>query len=198
MTRQFCQNAACVICAFLCFGCDNKQAARAYSPSSIKRTPIFDLVASTPDYSNAIAALDRDLPGDEWSSTPFHINNSRGRRVAPIGKKILEEVRPKLKQMSVVELAQCLKVQDGSGFITNYIKDDIYPQGNEMIIAEMRSRPGQQRKTLLGLPFDDAYLDTGCQGHPVNMDEIIREIASSPAEVHGIRPPNQAIQPTPR
>ena len=55
-----------------------------------------------------------------------------------------------------------------------------------MIIAEMRSRPAQERQTLLGLPFDGADLDTGANGPPRSVDEVIREIAppkDSP-EVH--------------
>lgn len=105
MTPRFYRMALVFICAMLCFGCDDKQMSRAHSTPSIKRTPIFDLVASAPDYSNAIAAVDRDVLGDEWTASPFRVNESRGRRVAPIAKRILDEVRPKLKQMSVVELA---------------------------------------------------------------------------------------------
>jgi hypothetical protein len=166
-----------VFCAMLCFGCDVKQTRRALSTPSIKRTPIFDLIANTPDYSNAIVAADRDMPGDAWATGPISVNESRGSRVAPIAKRILDEVRPKLKQMSVVELVHCLKVQDGSGFVTGYIADEIYPQGNEMIIAEMLSRPVQERETLLGLPFDGADLDTGSQGPPRSADEVISQIA---------------------
>ena len=168
-----------LICATLCLGCDAKQTRGALSTPSIKRTPIFDSIARSPDYSNAIVAADKDLPGDVWTTGPIRVNESRGRRLAPIAKRILEEARPKLKQMSEVELVHCLKVQDGSGFVSGYIADEIYPQGNEMIIAEMRSRPEQERRTLLGLAFDGAYLDTGSQGSPTSVDEIVREIASS-------------------
>ncbi len=177
MKSRVARVASAFVCATLCFGCGDRQLRRAQWEHPIKRTPVFDLVASTPVYSNAIAAADRDLPGDEWTTTPFCDNLSRGRRVAPIAKRILEEVRPKLKQMTVVELACCLKVQDGTGFVTNYIADWIYPEGNQMIIAEMRSRPAQERQKLLGLPVDSAYLDTGSQGSPMNFDEIIRELA---------------------
>ena len=187
MTPPFNRSTLGIICAMLCFGCDSKQTRPAQSTPAIKRTPIFDLVASTPDYSNAIVAADRDLPGDMWSTGPIRENESRGRRLAPIAKRILEEVRPKLKQMSVVELVNCLKVFDGSGFVTGYIADEIYPQGNEMILAEMRSRPAQERQTLLGLVVDAGHLDTGSQGPPTSMDEIIRELAP-PNNSGGVHP----------
>ncbi len=178
LRARFRRAALLLICAILSFGCKAKQTRAAHSTPSIKRTPIFDLVASAPDYSNAIAAADCNLPDDEWTTTPFHVNSSRGRRVAPIAKRILEEIKPKLKEMSVVELTYCLKVRDGTGFVTNYISDYIYPEGNEMIVAEMRSRPFHERQTLLGLPFDGGDLDTGSQGPPTSVDETIRHVAA--------------------
>jgi hypothetical protein len=126
-------------------------------------------------------AADRNLPGDKWMTSPFRVNESRGSRVAPIAKRMLEEVRPKLKQMSVVELAHCLKVQDGTGY-TGYIGDPLYAEGNEMIIGEMRSRSAQERQMLLDLPFDGADIDTGVQGPPLTMDELVREVVARPSE----------------
>jgi hypothetical protein len=164
MKPRFYDLTLALICSSMCFGCDTKQTRRVELAPSIKRTPIFDLVASTPDYSNAIVVADRDLPGDVWTTGPMRVNESRGQRLAPIAKNILEEVRPKLKQMSVVELVHCLKVEDGSGFATGYIADYLYPEGSEMIIAEMRLRPVRERQSLLGLPLDRADLDTGSQG----------------------------------
>ncbi len=175
MTPRICPIALAFVCVTLCFGCGEKQKSGA---PSIKRTPIFDLVATTPNYSNSIAAADRDLSGDVWTTGPMRVNKSRGQRLRPIAKSILEEIRPKLKKTSVVELIRCLKVEDGSGFATGYIGDEIYPQGNEMIIAEMGSRPLQERQTLLGLPTDRADLDTGSQGPPRSVDEVMREIVS--------------------
>jgi hypothetical protein len=181
MMPRFYRLALDCMCAMLCFGCGAKQPRSVSSIASINRTPIFDLVTGSLGCSNAIMAADRDLPGDKWMTSPFHVNESRGSRVAPIAKRILEEVRPKLKQMSVVELGHCLKVQDGTGY-TGYIADPLYAEGNEMIIAEMRSRSAQERQMLLDLPFDGADIDTGVQGPPLSMDELVREVVPRPSE----------------
>lgn len=167
--------AAMAVGAFLCCGCNNSQQPQ--SSSRVKRIPLFDQLAGAPQYSNAIAAADCDLPGDEWMKFPFKLNQSRGRRVTTIAQKILLEVESKLKQMSVTELVQCLKVEDGSGFVTNYIADALYPTGNNMIISEIKSRPEVERAVLLKWPLDEESLNTGSNGEAIEVYQVVEELA---------------------
>jgi hypothetical protein len=166
-----------VACVQLLGGCDGSRPAIA-----VLRTPLFDDVAVSPKYSNEIAQADRNLSDDEWITDPFQINVSRGLRVVPIAREILSEIEPKLKGMSVAELVRCLKVQDGSGFITNSIADALYPEGNNKVISEIRSRPVAERELLLRWPHDGAYLDTGSQGESLTVDELVRELAPASSD----------------
>jgi len=168
-----------------------KPPSASSPPVAVVRTPIFDQIAAEPKYSNAIAQADQDLPGDRWEKKPFNINHSRWERVAPIGREILLEVKPKLKEMTVAELMHCLKVQDGSGFVTCYMGDALYPEGNNMIIVEIKSRAAAEREVLRTWPRDKyGFLDTGIQGPPVDVDEVARDLAPSPEDLQKAKSPD--------
>lgn len=142
-------------------------------PNATTRTAIFDEAARAPKYASAIAEADRDLPGDQWSSLGPRENISRNRRVAVIARNILLDLRPRFRRMTVTELMRCLKVEDGTGFVTNYIADPLYAEGNSMIIFELKSRPPAERRVLLYWPRDGAYVDTGSDGESRTVDELV-------------------------
>ncbi len=159
-------------CALMLVACTSAPLI-SKSPSRIS---IFDQLASSEIYSNRITTADRDIPGDVWVEVPFHDNSSRYLRVEVIAKDLLSHIQPKLKSMTVSELMRSIKVQDGSGFVTNYIADILYPLGNQMIIAELKSRqPGQLKEVRYWLS-DGAYIDTGSNGEGLTMSELAQSL----------------------
>jgi hypothetical protein len=146
-------------------------------PAAISRIPLFDEIAAQQRYSNAIVQADCNRPGDVWqTNSPFTFNHSRGLRVDPIAREILSEIKPKLKNMTVEALVRSLKVLDGTGFTQGDISDALYPEGNTMIIEEIKTRSPAERQVLRKWPVDTSYIDTGSNGESQEIVELLHEL----------------------
>jgi hypothetical protein len=139
---------------------------------------ILDRVLTKADYSNAIVQAERDLPGDEWREKPWRHNVSRTQREYSVGGRMLAEIKPGLKAMSVTELISSLKVAPyPEGALTNKyegVAAYVYMNGNEAIIGEIKSRPTNELQVLRTLAIPKVEVYEGPQGGMTVLDEIIK------------------------
>lgn len=135
---------------------------------------ILDHTLVKASYSNTIAEAERDLPTDEWNDKPWRFNVTRFHREWAVAQKMLEEISPELKKMTVAQLVRSLKVT------SRFAPDDfggvagcVYESGNAAIISEIQSRPKEELGVLPSLA--DPWLDVweGPQGPGDSLEIII-------------------------
>jgi hypothetical protein len=135
---------------------------------------ILDEVLRTPEFSNAVAQAERDLPSDYWEHTPFRYNSSRARREAEVARTMLAEIEPRLKTMGVTDLVRALKVYDYPMLNTiPGVAGYVYLYGNQMIIGEIKSRPTSELAVLPGLADDKLQVYEGEQGYLNKLSQVI-------------------------
>lgn len=182
--------ATLILSALLLCGCGvSHQQAK---PPAVTQYTIFDEALAKPEYAYAIKQAERDLPDDEWANKAFRQNMSREQRDYRVATNILAEIEPKLKQMSVTELIQSLRVDYSPAFdVTNDptdVAEDVYLVGFDMVKKEIQSRPKKELEVLPGLADGNVLLDTGEQGPPETLESFVHEMTNNMM-------PNTALEP---
>jgi hypothetical protein len=119
-------------------------------------------------YSNAIVRAQQELPTDKWEEKPFHHNASCDQRVSTATKPMFEELKLRLKGMSVTNLVKSLKlIPYPYGNLTNQLNEAaqyVYSGGNWFIINEIKARPSEELRGLEKLGSDKLMLVEEPQG----------------------------------
>jgi hypothetical protein len=161
-----------IISVLLLSGCAASHPSSEWS--STAQNTILDQVVAKREYRSDIKQAEQDLPGDQWREQPWRSNVSRFHRESGVAQQMLDEIRPKLKQMTVTELARSLKVTPRMHFpnvagVAYYVFRD----GNRMIISEIQSRPKSELSVLPGLADENMELWEGDQGPGDSLAEVI-------------------------
>ena len=156
-------------------GCNAPSRRSSLSTQNQKQLTILDACLKESKYTNLIIQAERNLPLDQWEEQPWRHNDTREWRLNAAASKILEDLRPRFKQMTVTELVKSLKVHlylepldsdiTGIGYY-------IYQNGNLMIIQEIRSRPKPELQVLPLLADDQVEVFGGAQGSDTLTDVI--------------------------
>jgi hypothetical protein len=167
------------ICAILFCGC-SKVSQHASTVPSPQGSCIFDEALKNPNHSNSILVAERQLPTDVWEQKPFHVNASQGQRVSAVGERILAEVEPRFKMMSVSNLVFSAKlVSYPFGDVTNdfgAVAEYVYVFGNQLIINEIKTRPPEEVRTLRKLRSDQLMFFEGPQGFGLPLTYQLEEV----------------------
>ncbi len=172
--------------AVLVCGCN--QAPQQRVPATAPQTlNILDEALAKPKYSNAIVQAQQQLPTDKWEDKPFRRNVSREQRVWAVAKPMLDEITPRLKEMSVSNLVNSFKVVPYPwGVLTNQlgeVEECVYAIGNQLIKNEIKARPREQLLGLQKLGSDKVMLIEGPQGADLSLadelDEILYDLRNS-------------------
>ena len=151
-----------VILMFLVCGC-----ASTHKSVSSHQT-LLDEVLTKSEYADAIRQAERDLPDDRWESSKEHYNVSRSMRESAVASKILADIKPTVREMSVSQLMQSLKVVSyPMGIMTNDfpgVRGDVYTCGNFMITREIKSRPKSELAVLPSFADERVAIWTGPNG----------------------------------
>lgn len=162
----------------LMFGC-SEQPRRTSTWKDWAQPTILDTALKKAEYSNAMVQAERDLAEDNWRTNVFGPENlSRGLRESAVGETMLEEIKPRLKGMTVTELIESLKaVPYPEGALTNDyegVTGYVYYWGNQAILDEIKSRPTNELQVLRGLVTDKIDVYRGPQGPMSLLDSIIK------------------------
>ncbi len=166
------------IWALLICGCDRPHPSAEVAKAHVwQKTTILDEVLLSPEYVDAIKQAECDLPDDEWRDKPWRMNLSRERREHPLATRMLADIQPKLKSMSVTELVQGLKLLTyPEGVLTNSfggVAYYVYRDGNLMIIQEIKLRPKKDLLVLTNLADDKVVVWEGSQGPCATLADVI-------------------------
>jgi hypothetical protein len=142
---------------------------------------ILDGALEKPEYAEATKQAERDLPGDKWTDKPWHMNVSQDEREHQLTMKILDELEPQFKRMSVTELVRAFKVVPNSpaGVLINvgHVQESVYFNGNMEIMKEIKSRPKEELKVLPNLADDSFVIFLRPQGPMMTLsDFVLRDV----------------------
>ena len=161
-----------VILMFLICGC-----ASTHKPASSHQT-FLDEVLSKTEYADTIQQAERDLPDDRWESSNGHYNVSRSIRESAVASKILADIKPTVREMSVSQLMQSLKVVSyPMGILTNDffgVRGDVYARGNFMITKEIKSRPKSELAVLPSFADERVAIWTGPDGPVTTLTDFVK------------------------
>ncbi len=173
------QMRACLfIYALLLCGCSRSPDKTAASGGSPQTPSILD--EGLRKYSNAIVHAQQELLTDKWEERPFRCNISRDERVSAVAKPMFDEIKARLKDLSVTSLVASLKVVAFPyGDVTNQFDDAseyVYSVGNQLIKNEIKTRSPEQLRGLPRLGSDKYMLVEGPQGFPLPLTIQLQEI----------------------
>lgn len=158
-------------------GC-SPETKRATSQHDTNEISILDEIMSREDVKARAKAVERDLPTDEWreggETRPGRYNVSRSSREGELAVELLDEIKPKLSQMSAAQLVNSIKTYSmtlGSFYGTDYY---FFLIGNSMIMKELQSRPKSELESLRDFRTDNREVWTGDNGPPCNIGDFIR------------------------
>jgi hypothetical protein len=161
-----------VILMFLVCGC-----ASTHKPAASHKT-FLDWALTKSVYADDIRQAERDLPNDRWESSNGHYNVSRSMRENAVASKILADIKPTVRKMSVPQLMQSLKVVSyPMGILTNDfsgVRGDVYCRGNFTITTEIKSRPRGQLEFLQGFADDRVAIWTGPNGPVATLTDFVK------------------------
>ena len=137
----------------------------------------LDEVLTKSEYAGAIRQAERDLPDDRWDGANGHYNVSRSGRESAVASKILADIKPSVRNMSVSQLMQSLKVVSyPTGILTNDffgVRGDVYARGNFMIIKEIKSRPKSELAVLPSFADERVAIWTGPDGSVTTLTDFV-------------------------
>src|SRR2546426_1098859 len=90
--------------------CNNSPQTPPPAQLASPQATLLDEVLVSPAFSNEISQAERDLPDDKWEQQPYRFNASRAQREIKVADMMLQDIKPKLKQLTVTELVRALKV----------------------------------------------------------------------------------------
>src|SRR2546426_10083805 len=107
MMNSFMHRALITSVILLC-ACNRPSQTSPRAQLAPPRATLFDEALVSPAFSNAVGQAERDLPDDKWEEQPYRFNASQ--REIKVADMILQDIKPKLKQLTVTELVRALKV----------------------------------------------------------------------------------------
>lgn len=141
-------------------------------------------------YSNAIVHAQQELPADKWEEKPFRHNASRDQRVSTAAEPMFEEIKLRLKGMSVSNLVGSLKlIPYPYGDLTNDLDEAaecVYAGGNWCIMNEIKGRPSEQLLGLEKLGNDKFMLVEGPQGFGLPLTYELEDILHDRGLTNGL------------
>jgi len=145
---------------------------------------ILDEILTNATFSNALEAAFVELPTDEWDKGPKPYNVSQSQRLYKLGKPVFEELKPRLKEMSISNLVCSLKVVDSrdAGLYNDWSRaaECVYSWGNREIIAEIKRRPLNELNVLRKFDNDRVTIWEGYAGFGLpltyQLDEILQDV----------------------
>ncbi len=154
--------------------CSCKDSPRSTEPRIIFPHTFLDDVLAEPQYAEEIKKAERDLPDDEWSNDPFRDNVSRNHREIGVAERMLAQIQPRVKKMTVTDLFKSLKVFPRAAAMSfPGVAYYLYRDGNRMIVEEIRSRPKNELGVLPGLADENWIVWDGAQGSLNSLEELI-------------------------
>ena len=179
-----------LVCAVLLGDGCGKTPRHGLEAESPQRYTILDEVLAKPEYSNSINQAQCDLPTDKWEAEPYHHNASREWREISVAAQMLEEVKPRLREMSVRNLVGSFKlIAHRYGILTNSfegVAERVYAIGNRFIVYEIKSRNINDLRVLRKLGNDEMTIYEGPQGFDLpltlQLEEILEDLQSTPTK----------------
>lgn len=171
---------SCVILVFGLSACTQLQKPSIGPPTQPKET-LLDEILLAPAYSTSVAQAESDLPEDNWVNEPWRQNVSREKRTADVADKMLKEIQPKLKSMTVTQLAKALKLVPCRSLSVSFsgVAYYLYMDGNQMILSEIRSRPRRELGVLRHFATDKLEVFEGAQGSGDTLAQVVDGILGS-------------------
>lgn len=159
----------------LVVGCAPPSSRPPVAPS--QQPTLLDQALETEKVVMRKKVAEQDLPTDTWHTHPKggRYNVSRSSREGELAHELLAQIKPRLKQMPVRDLLDSLKtfpLTDYGSFLG--VAYYIYRDGNQMIIAELASRPRSELESLRALGDDRREVFTGDSGPPCSIGDLVR------------------------
>ena len=143
----------------------------------VDRPTVLNQTLSKPVFQQGAQLAEKDLPNDEWVNKPFRFNQSRFRREYDVASKVIEEIKPRLKSLSVTELIHSLQLVPSSfagGF--SGVAYYVFRDGNKLIIEELKSRPLEERRKFQVLSDHHYVVWDGDNGGWPSLEWVIESI----------------------
>lgn len=131
------------------------------------------------DVKIRVKVAEQDQPDDEWrtgpESRPGRHNVSRSKRESDLAVELLDEIKPKIKQMFARQLLDSIKTYSPLTESTfPSVAYYVYLIGNQMIMKELQSRPESELRSLREFRNDQREAWTGDNGPPCSIGDFIR------------------------
>ena len=172
--------APIVLCSLLFGACSPSGSQVAKQPDSPKSPSILEQPLSRKDIQQRIKEAEQDLPTDEWVTNPMsgHYNHSRWQRELNISNGLLQEIEPKLKKMSVPELVDSIMTEPTNSISVKIsgVADELYIDGNQAIINELKKRPNAELEYLKKFQRDWRFIVDGPQGGYTTIGSLCQEV----------------------